>query len=222
MARSVPKILLRKGTLSPVAEQSGPLLKSFFDQPHLDVARLLVGCELTWDGVGGTIVETEAYAADGDPACHTFRRPAAREFLQRHDPGTVYVFLNYGIHWLLNVLARDGIILFRALAPTRGIPLMQRRRGRERSSELCSGPGRLGQAIALSGEDHGTSLVSAERHIRGRAAGFAESQIVTDVRVGLSCGLRQPWRFLLAGNPHLSIAAGRAAATRRPTRIIGS
>ncbi len=195
--------------------QTGLLQKSFFDRHHADVAREIVGCELIWDGVGGRVVETEAYAAEGDPACHTFRRQTARRFFQQHPPGTVYACLNYGIHWLLNVLARDGIILFRSLEPTRGIGLMQQRRGRERSTELCSGPGRLGQALALSGDDHGSTLLSADRHLLARRAGLEDTQIATDVRVGLSCGLEQPWRFLLPGNPHLSIPEGRAAATHR-------
>ncbi len=83
----------------------------FFDRHHLDVARDMIGTNLQWDGVGGMIVETEAYAAADDPACHTFFRPSARTFFENQTPGVAYACINYGIHWMLNVLTCDGIVL---------------------------------------------------------------------------------------------------------------
>jgi DNA-3-methyladenine glycosylase len=197
-----------------------PRTKTFFDDHHADVARKLLGCTLIWDGVGGVIVETEAYAAKDDPACHTSFRPSARAFFETHSPGTVYVYMNYGVHWLLNVLARDGIILIRALQPTLGIDLIRQRRRQPADTDLCSGPGKVGQAIALSGSDHGTSLLTETRHVLSRDDQFDAGKILTDVRVGLSTGLDRPWRFLLAGNAHVSIPHGKAIAKKRPARRV--
>ncbi|MFN8707663.1 MAG: DNA-3-methyladenine glycosylase [Planctomyces sp.] len=139
--------------------------RDFFDRHHLDVAEDLLFCHLGWDGVSGRIVETEAYALEGDPACHTATRPSTREFVRRYPPGTVYAYINYGMYWLLNVLAGDGIILIRAMEPLKGIETMQQRRRKSRLSDLCSGPGKLGQAINLGATDHGTSLMTKERHL---------------------------------------------------------
>lgn len=193
--------------------------RAFFERHHLDVARDLLGCQLVWHAVRGTIVETEAYAATDDPACHTSSRPAARAFFERHPPGTVYAYINYGLHWLLNVLTADGIVLFRALEPVQGIEIMQQRRGQQSLTSLCSGPGKLGQALGLSALDHGTSLLSPERHVLSRAPLDTELPIVADVRVGISQGLDRPWRFLIPHNPHVSVAAGRALARSRTRRI---
>jgi DNA-3-methyladenine glycosylase len=188
---------------------------SFFDRHHIDVARDMIGCTLVWDGTAGVIVETEAYAADNDPACHTATRPSSRAFFDSRGPGTVYAYINYGVHWLLNVLAADGIVLFRALEPTIGIALMQERRTVGERTQLCSGPGKLGAAIGLTAAAHGSLLLTAERHVQPRAGDFDESLIDVDVRVGLSVGLDRPWRFLLRGNPHVSVAAGHAASRSR-------
>ncbi len=191
------------------------LKKSFFCRHHVDVARDLLGCQLVWDGVSGIVVETEAYGAEDDPACHTWFRPSSREFFLRNQPGTTYVYMNYGIHWLLNVLTKDGIVLFRALEPSSGIELMQQRRGKESLSALCSGPGKLGQALALSGQDHGSSLLSSQRYVCRPSEQTPHTDIVTDYRVGLSQGLDQQWRFLIADHPHVSVPAGKAISTSR-------
>lgn len=193
----------------------GRLDRSFFNRNHLEVARDLIGCQLVWEGVRGIVVETEGYAAADDPACHTASRPSARQFWESHGPGTIYAYISYGVHWMLNVLAGDGIILFRALEPCSGLDVMQRRRGRCRDVELCSGPGKLGQAIALSAANHGQSLLSVRRHLRGRAGDFDPTTVVADLRVGITKAADRPWRFLLHGNPHVSVAPGRTA-TRRP------
>ncbi len=168
------------------------------------MARDLLGCTLVWDGVGGKIVETEGYAVEGDPASHLFFRKSAREFFAANRPGTVYAYINYGIHWLLNVLAADGIVLIRALEPTAGLDLLRQRRNRERATDLCSGPGKLGAAIGLGRADHGCALDGSHprRHILG---GARPETVITDVRIGITKAAHLRWRFLVAGNPHVSV-----------------
>ncbi|MGI8602496.1 MAG: DNA-3-methyladenine glycosylase [Verrucomicrobiales bacterium] len=188
---------------------------SFFERPFLDVARDLVGCTLVWDGCAGLIVELEAYAVENDAACHTMFRPSARAFVTRHSAGAAYVYLNYGMYWLLNVLIKgggsDGIVLIRALEPTIGIETMRRRRGREMLRDLCSGPGKLGVAIGLGPRDHGCQLAFVKpprkRQERGflRRAQESPLDIATDVRIGISQAAELPWRFLIRGNPHVSV-----------------
>ena len=101
------------------------LTAPYFERHPVECARDLIGCVFEWRGCAGRIVETEAYTAEGDPACHTFFRPGARRFVQSHEAGTAYVYLNYGVHWLFNVLVKGpdmaGFVLFRALEPTSGI-----------------------------------------------------------------------------------------------------
>ena len=182
-----------------------PLGFDFFDRPTLTVAREMLGCTLHWNEVSGIIVETEAYGAVDDAACHTAFRPSARRFFESHSPGTTYVYMNYGIHWMLNVLARDGIVLFRALEPITGVDLMTGRRKVQRLTSLCSGPGKLGQALGLSAEDHGISLLNNGRCLTARMKGFDASSITTDTRIGITRAAERPWRFLLDGHPHVSV-----------------
>jgi DNA-3-methyladenine glycosylase len=191
--------------------------RSFFERPLVTVARELVGCTLVWDGCAGRIVEVEAYAAEGDPACHTMTRPSARDFVAGHPAGTAYVYLNYGMYWLLNVLVKgggqDGLILFRALEPTAGLPAMRARRGRERPEDLCSGPGKLGRALAVTGADHGHPLArDPHRGRRGpptrgliRPAETKTPDLVEDGRIGISRATERPWRFSWRGHPHVSV-----------------
>ena len=193
-----------------------PFLDSdFFRRDVLTVARDLVGVELVWRECSGVIVETEAYAVEGDPACHTASRPSSREFVRSKPPGAAYVYFNYGMYWLFNLLVkggeRDGLILVRALEPRRGLEVMRQRRRRERTHELCSGPGKLAQALAIHGEHHGTPMTG-----RGRAAGcgfkagsLPASAVVSDVRVGISQAVDFPWRFLAKDNPHVSVKHGK-------------
>src|SRR5213075_3062116 len=118
--------------------------RAFFRRDPLSCARELVGAELVWGECAGIIVETEAYLARNDEAAHTFTRPSARAFIEQNKPGAAYVYFNYGVHWMLNVLVKggraDGFVLIRALEPTRGIPLMRKRRGVHDLVRLCSGP----------------------------------------------------------------------------------
>lgn len=170
-------------------------------------ARELLGCELVWNGCGGRIVETEAYSVVDDEACHTFTRPASREFVERSAPGTVYVYLNYGMYWLLNFLVKggteDGFVLVRALEPTVGIGRMLQRRGVVSERKLCAGPGRLGVALGLGRESHG---------VDGCGNGpvtvlepLEPVRVLSGPRVGISRSVNLPWRFVVAGSGSLSV-----------------
>lgn len=189
------------------------LPRAFFERDPLTCARELIGCELIWNGAAGIVVEVEAYAETGDEACHTFHRPSARKFIAAHDAGAAYVYMNYGVHWLLNVLVKgetNGFVLFRALQPTRGAREMEQRRlARARSPltyslhALCSGPGRLAQALGIDGRDHGRDLCS------GRAVGFvppaSPPAVERDIRIGISKAAHLPWRFLARGSQFVSV-----------------
>ncbi len=186
----------------------------FFSTDPLTAARALLGCELRWDGCVGLVVETEAYTAEGDESCHTFLRRGARRFVAEHGPGTAYVYQNYGIHWLLNVLikgpgggAADGFVLIRALVPTVGLDRMRARRGLEAERLLCAGPGRLTVAMGISSGEHGKSL--CEDPERGftlpDVTGPAPTgEIVAAPRIGITRAADFPWRFLYRGNPFVS------------------
>lgn len=181
------------------------LTASFFRANPVECARGLIGAHLVWRGCEGRIVETEAYAAEGDPACHTFFRPGARAFVESHAAGTAYVYLNYGVHWLFNVLVKGpqgaGFVLFRALEPLAGIDRMRERRGRYNLRDLCSGPGKLTRALGISAADHGRGfLAEAET---GIIAGPGRPVLAT-ARIGISRGRDLPWRFCEPNCPHVS------------------
>jgi len=189
---------------------------AFFQRDVVEVARDLVGTELVWHECSGIIVETEAYAAEGDPACHTATRPSAREFMKSRPPGSAYVYFNYGMYWLFNLLVkggeRDGLILVRALDPRRGIEVMQQRRQREKLHELCSGPGKLVLALGIDGKHHGTPMTGRQRPADCglRASATTNSHdVLCDVRVGISQAADYPWRFLAKDNRHVSVPHGR-------------
>jgi len=191
------------------------LTADFFRCDPVTCARGLVGCEFVWNGVGGVIVETEAYSVLNDEACHTFFRPSARHFVQSNPPGSAYVYLNYGMHWLLNFLVRggreDGFVLIRALEPTQGVTTMMQRRNMTTLKNLCSGPGKLTRALGIDGSVHGRNLLA------DAGASFqwpATNQKVHDcVRVGITRSAELPWRFVLAGNSFLSVPVGRKAVS---------
>jgi DNA-3-methyladenine glycosylase len=180
--------------------------REFFERTPIACARGLIGAELCWDDCSGIIVETEAYDEVGDEACHTFFRPSARAFLERHAPGTAYVYLNYGMHWLLNVLVkggrRRGFVLIRALEPTGGLETMVARRNVAEIGKLCAGPGRLTQALGIDGSLHGKDLCTEParsfRLRRGRP------RVVADGRIGISVAAHLPWRFTLEGSRYIS------------------
>ncbi len=186
------------------------LRHDFFRRDPRICAAELIGCELIWDGCGGIIVETEAYSEVGDEACHTFARPSARAFVAAHAAGAAYIYFNYGMYWLLNVLVKggseDGFVLLRALEPTRGLDLMRQRRRTDKLTALCSGPGKLAQAIGATGSEHGIDLCAGpERCFLARQTPV---EVITDVRIGISKAAHLPWRFLAKENPHLSIRPG--------------
>jgi DNA-3-methyladenine glycosylase len=190
--------------------------RDFFQRDVLDVARGLVGVELVWNGCSGVILETEAYAAEGDPACHTASRPSARAFVDSEPPGAAYVYFNYGMYWLFNLHVkggpRDGLILVRALEPRQGIDTMRERRGKQQPRELCSGPGKLAIALGIDGNDHRTPMAGRGRPSRcglrlGRQA--LSHKVAADVRVGISQATNYPWRFIAEGHPHVSVPVGK-------------
>lgn len=177
----------------------------FFERNPVVCAKELIGATFVWDGCEGRIVETEAYAAEGDAACHTDFRPGARAFVKAHAAGTTYIYLNYGVHWLFNVLVKGpegaGFVLLRALEPLVGIEQMKERRGRGKVSELCSGPGKLTRAFGITGSAHGKSFLEA--HNRGIIPG-PPVPVVAGERIGISRARAHPWRFHEAGNVHVS------------------
>ncbi len=185
------------------------LTEQFFTTHPVTCARALIGCELVWEHCSGIIVETEAYAALGDEACHTFLRRGAQKFVDANPAGTAYVYLNYGIHWLLNVLIKgpemDGFVLIRALEPRRGVELMQERRGLTDTLKLCSGPGKLTQALSLPASFHGSSLChDPQRSFHAPPLNEPPPAIVEDVRIGISRAADLRWRFLAADSRYVS------------------
>ena len=152
------------------------------------------------------IVETEAYSALSDEACHTFFRKKARSFVEEHPPGSAYVYLNYGTYWLANILVESpdgepGFVLIRALEPTTGIELMKKRRQRERVIDLCTGPGKLTIALGIDGKFHGKNFQGVPFHLHARTS---EPSIVSGPRIGISKAKDTPWRFGWKNHPHLS------------------
>ncbi len=177
------------------------LKKSFFSRNALDVARDLIGVELTFGGAGGMIVETEAYVED-DPASHSFGGPRVRNRHMWSPPGTAYVYRIYGIHFCLNAVCLPGsAVLIRALAPTHGIELMQRRRSIDEHRLLCSGPGRLAQALAIDAGHNGADMLQAPFRL---APPIREAGLATGTRIGITKAADKLWRFGLKGSPFLS------------------
>ena len=191
---------------------------SFFQRDPLTCSRELIGTELVWGECAGIVVETEAYLAENDEACHAFFRPSIRAFIQRNDAGAAYVYLNYGVHWMLNALVKggsaNGFVLIRAVEPTRGIELMQQRRGVSDMRQLCSGPGKLTKALQITNADDERDLCTDP------TCCFVQlldkpADIVADERIGITRSADLPWRFTLRGSrfvsrpPKLEPAAAR-------------
>ncbi len=184
------------------------LPESCFEIDPLECAENLVGTELIWGRCAGIVVETEAYLVEGDEACHTFSRPSTREFVRRNKPGAAYIYFNYGVHWMLNVLVkggpRDGLILIRAIEPRRGLALMRKRRGVEDVRRLCSGPGKLTEALNITKRHHEIDLARDPAHsFYPRPNGKVE--VVADERIGISRAKEFPWRFTLRGSEFVSV-----------------
>jgi DNA-3-methyladenine glycosylase len=177
------------------------LPQSFFARSALDVAAELIGAELTVDGTGGVIVETEAYLRD-DPASHSFKGPSLRNRSMFGEPGLAYVYNIYGLHWCLNAVCLPGsAVLIRALAPTQGLEIMERRRRTNEARLLCSGPGRLAEALGIGKHHDGLSFAASPFALK---RGPGRHSIATGKRIGISKAADQPWRFGLKGSAFLS------------------
>lgn len=184
---------------------SAGLEREFFDRSVHEVARDLVGCTLLYEGRGGVIVETESYEAD-DPACHAYVGLTERTRVLFGPPGSAYVYLSYGIHSLLNAVAEPegaaAAVLIRALEPTHGVEEMRARRGGKADADLCSGPGKLTEALGVDLGDNERDL-TREPFLLTPPAG-EPPKIVTGPRIGITKAVERPWRFSLAGSPYVS------------------
>jgi DNA-3-methyladenine glycosylase len=189
--------------------------REFFDRSVHEVARDLIGCELLFDGVGGVIVETESYHRD-DPACHAYGGRTGRSETLFGSPGCAYVYLSYGIHSCLNFVCEPegdaAAVLIRALEPRHGVERMRERRGRQGSRELCSGPGKLTEALGIGLEWNGAHLDSQPFEVRRPDAEWSGVEVITGPRIGISVATELPWRFCAAGSPFLSRPLPRVLA----------
>lgn len=194
---------------------SGMIPRAFFQRDPVACARDLVGCRLQWGKLSGIVVETEAYDAEGDEACHTWFRPSARAFIEEHPAGAAYIYFNYGVHWMLNALVkgkRDGFVLVRALEPLEGIPNMQQARGQTALQRLCSGPGKLTQAMGITKAEHGMDLCANPLYSFHRRREEKKASVLNSSRVGITRAVDFPWRFYAGDNSHVSgkkLKAGR-------------
>ncbi len=180
-----------------------------FSADSHEVAHRLIGATLLIDGVGGIIVETEAYDRD-DPASHTFGGPTARNAAMFGPPGRAYVYRSYGIHWCLNFVCREeghgAGVLIRAVEPLYGLDVMRARRGAEDPRLLCSGPGKLGQALAVTHAMNGMRLDKPPFKVFAAAP---EVEVVKGPRIGITKAVDVPWRFGLKGSRFISAARFR-------------
>jgi DNA-3-methyladenine glycosylase len=180
------------------------LRRSFFGRSVHKVAPELIGATLLVGGVGGVIVEVEAYHHT-DPAAHSYRGPTERNAVMFGPPGYAYVYRSYGIHWCLNVVCEAegsaSAVLIRALEPTQGLAAIRRRRGLHEPRALCSGPGKLCEALGVTIKHNGLSLDCAPFELRARAA---KPAIAIGERIGITKAVEQPWRYGLKGSQFLS------------------
>ena len=196
-------------------EAGAPLPPAFFDRPVLQVARDLVGCGFFFQGAGGRIVETEAYAQD-DPCCHGYRGRTQRNAVLFGAPGLLYVYFTYGMHFCANLVCeqegRAAAVLLRALAPQAGLERMAQRRGRSDARALCSGPAKLTQALGIGRAQNGLPSWEEPLCVVARpgldaddpaAWGAAEPAIAVTARIGVGEDSR-PWRFVDAASSFLS------------------
>jgi DNA-3-methyladenine glycosylase len=188
-----------------------PLDAGFFARDAVTVAKALIGARLLVEGVGGLVVETEAYDRD-DPASHSFGGPTRRNASMFGPPGRAYVYRIYGAHWCLNAVCEGeprGAVLIRALEPTDGLELMALRRGTSDARLLCSGPGRLCQALAVTGAEDGLEF---DRPPFALFAAEDAPALAIGPRIGISKAADVPWRFGAAGSRFLSRPFPKAAA----------
>jgi DNA-3-methyladenine glycosylase len=181
-----------------------PLKRAFFGRSVHEVAPDLIGATLLVDGVGGIIVEVEAYHHT-DPAAHSYRGPTPRNRVMFGPPGFSYVYRSYGIHWCVNfVCEKEGsasAVLIRALQPTHGIPAMRRRRRLHDERALCSGPGKLCEALGITIKQSELPLDAPPISLHAR---IEKPDIVTGIRIGITKAVELPWRYGLNGSRFLS------------------
>src|SRR5947209_10848441 len=180
------------------------LRKSFFNRSVHQVAPELIGATLLFRGIGGIIVEVEAYHHT-DPAAHSYGGETARNAVMFGPPGYAYVYRSYGIHWCLNFVCEEkgsaSAVLIRALEPTEGLAAMHRRRHTADVRLLCSGPGRLTEALGITHAQNGCALDEAPFALRGRGD---ECEVLAGPRIGITKAVELPWRYALAGSRFLS------------------
>jgi DNA-3-methyladenine glycosylase len=180
------------------------LRRNFFARSVHEVAPELIGATLLFKGVGGTIVEVEAYHHT-DPAAHSFRGPTERNAIMFGPAGYAYVYRSYGIHWCLNFVCEPkgsaSAVLIRALAPTEGLAAMRRRRGLAEERLLCSGPGRLCEALGITDKHDGLALDRAPFELHARTQ---DVEVAVGVRIGITKAVEHPWRYGLKGSRFLS------------------
>lgn len=168
------------------------------------VAQALIGAEIYVDGVGGRIVETEAYDRE-DPASHSHTGPTARNAVMFGPPGHLYVYRSYGLHWCMNVVCREAGhgagVLIRAIEPLKGLEVMRERRKLDDVRLLCAGPGRVGQALGVTRQHNGLALDAAPLEL---VPATERVKVVSGPRIGISKAMDVPWRFGLAGSRFLS------------------
>jgi DNA-3-methyladenine glycosylase len=180
------------------------LRKAFFGRSVHEVAPDLIGATLLVDGVGGVIVEVEAYHHT-EPAAHSYRGSTPRNQVMFGPPGFTYVYRSYGIHWCVNFVCEKAgsasAVLVRALEPTHGIPTMRRRRGLHDERTLCSGPGKLTEALAITHAHNGLALDAPPMALYARSA---KPDVVTGIRIGITKAVDLPWRYGLRNSKFLS------------------
>jgi DNA-3-methyladenine glycosylase len=180
---------------------------AFFERPVLDVARDLVGCVLSHGPTAGVIVETEAYH-QSEAACHAHIGVTPRTHVLFRAPGTAYVYRSYGIHALVNAVCEpEGVgaaVLIRALEPVEGIERMRERRGLHALEQLCSGPGKLTQALGIGLELNAGDLVTGPMRIGPRPPGWEEPELAVGTRIGITKAPELPWRFCARGSRSVS------------------
>jgi DNA-3-methyladenine glycosylase len=179
----------------------------FYDRPVVVVARSLLGCVVRHGDAAGVIVETEAYHMS-EPACHAYVGLTARTSTLFGPPGRAYVYRSYGIHALLNAVCEPpevgAAVLIRALEPLEGIEHMRARRGLERLEDLCSGPGKLTEALGIGLEENGTDLAAGPVAIEASPPGWDGFEVAVGTRIGITKAAELPWRFCVAGNRSVS------------------
>ncbi len=191
-----------------LARARSVLPADFYDRPVLEVARELIGCVVEHEGAAGVIVETEAYH-ECEPACHAFAGLTPRTRTLFGAPGRAYVYRSYGIHAMLNAVCEapgvGAAVLIRALEPLEGVESMRARRGVSRAEELCSGPGKLAQALGVELVHNDGDLVAGPVLIGPpRDPRWLDPPVVVGERVGITKAVELPWRFCVADNPHVS------------------